>query len=336
MAVTESDLEVCYRLSKSAYGGEMKVSEAINAISSNFDIPVSSATTIVRNLSHLLKGEKYTRRLSSQQTQFFLQSILQDYGDSGLRNALAAFWAHIEYYEAQSGTNSVTDRRIHEEYSDYFRSKAFFQRHPVDTLNLVSPEHIWNAVQMLLYDNVKHGFGPSTGYDMIVDDGYRLAPQAVFGIALSLALNGAEIGPRNFSGGESSACFRILREAGYQIVPKGEEPPSPEDELDPDQEWYEGKRKLRTHFIRERAPGLARAKKAQYRKENNGKLTCQRCGLDPVAYYDGIDQAEACIEVHHANVAVSKMGERHRTKLNDLQCLCASCHRIAHRILAKQ
>ena len=36
------------------------------------------------------------------------------------------------------------------------------------------------------------------------------------------------------------------------------------------------------------------------------------------------------IEVHHAEVSVAAMVEGHRTKLSDLQCLCANCHRLVH------
>jgi 5-methylcytosine-specific restriction protein A len=40
---------------------------------------------------------------------------------------------------------------------------------------------------------------------------------------------------------------------------------------------------------------------------------------------------DACIEVHHHAVAVAKMDGKARTRLADLQCLCANCHRIVHR-----
>ncbi|WP_407945638.1 hypothetical protein [Paraburkholderia elongata] len=30
------------------------------------------------------------------------------------------------------------------------------------------------------------------------------------------------------------------------------------------------------------------------------------------------------------------MGEGHKTTLDDLQCLCANCHRIVHKVLRKQ
>jgi 5-methylcytosine-specific restriction protein A len=35
--------------------------------------------------------------------------------------------------------------------------------------------------------------------------------------------------------------------------------------------------------------------------------------------------------VHHRTTAVAKMNGTTRTRLSDLQCLCANCHRLVHR-----
>lgn len=107
-----------------------------------------------------------------------------------------------------------------------------------------------------------------------------------------------------------------------------------QDEITLDREWREGGTKLKSHLKRERAPGLAKAKKAQYRR-THGRLTCENCGLDPVTCY-GTEEAETCIEVHHSTMQVSQMSEGHKTTLNDLQCLCANCHRLAHRTVRVQ
>ncbi|WP_175158270.1 HNH endonuclease [Paraburkholderia fynbosensis] len=206
------------------------------------------------------------------------------------------------------------------------------ERLPADVLRRATPEYVWRAVQQFIAGDVQHPFGPSTDYDLIADDGRRLPPKAVFGLALSMALDGASIEPRHFTAG--GMCFTLLRAAGYQVVHKGEASESPESEIYIDEEWREGGVKLKSHLTRERAPRLARAKKAQYRRIH-GRLSCERCGLDPVAHY-GAEEAEACIEVHHFSTHVSEMAEGHKTTLDDLQCLCANCHRLVHKILREQ
>jgi 5-methylcytosine-specific restriction protein A len=206
------------------------------------------------------------------------------------------------------------------------------ERLPADVLRRATPEYIWRAVQEYVQGNVQGDpFGPSTDYDLIANDGQRLRPKAVFGLALSMAL-GQPIGPRHFTAG--GLCFTLLEEAGYKIVPKGGTYEYPDSEISIDREWREGGTKLKSHLKRERAAGLAQAKKAQYRR-THGRLLCEQCGLDPVAHYDA-EEAEACIEVHHSATHVSQMADDHKTTLDDLQCLCANCHRLVHKVLGVQ
>jgi predicted HNH restriction endonuclease len=86
------------------------------------------------------------------------------------------------------------------------------------------------------------------------------------------------------------------------------------------------------HLERERRPGLAKAKRTAFIKEH-GKLSCEDCGMTPAEVY-GSDVGEACIEVHHHALRVAEMDAGHETKLSDLKCLCANCHRLLHRRLA--
>ena len=139
---------------------------------------------------------------------------------------------------------------------------------------------------------------------------------------------GTEVEPKHFSGGEGSPCFRALRAAGYQVLPKNGSDTDVEAEADW-REWDEGRKVLHRHVAGERAPSLAKAKKAQYRRIH-GVLKCEQCGLVPSAHY-ATEMADSCIEVHHAKTQVSEMGQGHKTPLDDLQCLCANCHRLTHR-----
>lgn len=210
------------------------------------------------------------------------------------------------------------------------------ERLPAELLKQATPDLIFASVAALL-DGAPHGFGESTEYDLITDEGQRLPPKAVFGLALSRALD-REILPKHFSAGEDSVCFRLLREAGYRIALKGEEPPATaEFEFDhddtPPEVYPEGTRVLKQHIGRERKPAVGRAKKAEFVKKH-GRLYCEMCRADPVTVY-GSEHGEACIEVHHARVQVRDMPVNHGTLLEDLQCLCANCHRFVHRLLRR-
>jgi len=330
MPIQTSHLQTLYENARDAYRQRLTNAEAIRAISSLTGIPTSTAGDLVRNLKHMLRGERYRRRLASPVTEHFLRAIHQEFGDAGLTNALNALSAHIEYYEAVSGTNSLTDRSIYARFDSSQKRKKgrSGERLPAEMLASVTPEHIWLAVQGLVQGELSQApFGPSTEFDLITESGQRLAPKAVFGIALSMAL-GTAVEPKHFSGGEGSPCFRALRAAGYPVLPKTLSEASPMEEFDW-REWDEGRKVLRTHIGRERAPSLAKAKKAQFQRIH-GVLRCEQCGLVPSEHY-ATDLADSCIEVHHAKTQVSEMGQGHKTYLDDLQCLCANCHRLTHR-----
>lgn len=214
-------------------------------------------------------------------------------------------------------------------------TSASDQRHlyrmATDVLDQATPDFIWQAVQRYTAGESQPQFGQSTDFDLLVD-GRRFPPKAVFGMALCMAMGGQEVLPKHFSGGEDSACFRLLREAGFSVIPKDSTAIDSDATVTPEQEWVEGSYRLVPHWKRERAAGLSKAKKTQYRKQH-GKLTCERCGFDPVEEFHS-DDGEACIEVHHARVRVSEMQPGHATSLDDLQCLCANCHRFVHRQMA--
>lgn len=208
--------------------------------------------------------------------------------------------------------------------SDDFKS----ERLSATQLNQVSAKHIFRAVQLLLSRSVEHPFSESTHYDVITENGSRLPPKAVFGLAASEAL-GFKVLPRHFVGGVGTLCFKAINAAGYEIVLKYEPLQISKFLLSPDDRiWIEGHLKFVTHLRRERGSGLALAKKEAFRREY-GRLKCERCGLDPAEVYRP-DISDACIEVHH-KLPLSEMSSESNTRLEDLECLCANCHRIIHR-----
>jgi 5-methylcytosine-specific restriction enzyme A len=63
-----------------------------------------------------------------------------------------------------------------------------------------------------------HGFGPSIYCDLLVG-GRRYPPKAVVGLSARRLL-GRALRPDEFSGGEESWAFRLLRDRGFDVVAK--------------------------------------------------------------------------------------------------------------------
>jgi hypothetical protein len=86
-----------------------------------------------------------------------------------------------------------------------------------EVLHRIARAHVESALDALDGD-VAHAFGASTDYDLIARE-RAYPPKAVLGVAAQFAI-GSQLGPDDFSGGEGSTCFAVLRELGYTIVPK--------------------------------------------------------------------------------------------------------------------
>jgi hypothetical protein len=204
----------------------------------------------------------------------------------------------------------------------------------------VTSAHIERAITRLRAGEDMAAFGKALYYDVLLNDGVRLAPKKVFAMALEDAL-GIKVVPDHFHAGWKNPPFQIIAAAGYRIVKKGYALPSKEEvesalsDLPHDVEdrgAIEGNLKIAIHLRRERDAGLAKRKKAAFVAEH-GRLYCERCAFDPQEKYGSV-VAMACIEVHHARVEVKDMEGCHETKLEDLECLCANCHRVTHRAMS--
>ncbi len=92
-------------------------------------------------------------------------------------------------------------------------------------------------------------------------------------------------------------------------------------------EFYEGRLLTRTHIRRERSASLRRA---LMRKRQGNAMHCDVCG----EAHSGLPQElrEAAFEAHHI-IPIAAVGAG-ATKLSDVALLCATCHRLLHRLIA--
>ncbi|MET8827478.1 HNH endonuclease [Streptomyces sp. NPDC004610] len=91
----------------------------------------------------------------------------------------------------------------------------------------------------------------------------------------------------------------------------------------------EGRLLVRRALARERDPKL-RARKIKQVLASGQPLRCEVCDFDFARTY-GADLGEGYIEVHH--VTPLHVAGIRETRLDDLACLCANCHRMCHRSL---
>lgn len=218
----------------------------------------------------------------------------------------------------------------------------------------VKSADIKTAVADILTGHAMSNFGPSTDYDLLTEHGDLLAPKHVFGRALEIAGVVAQARPVHFSAGWTQPCFPMIEEAGYSIIMKGASAAEVERRkrsvarskvetdkavasvpADPEERrWIEGNPRMATHLRTERtrSPKAAASKRAAIRAANEGRLACEHCATDWYAVYPHAI-ADAIFDIHHT-IPLKGMQEDHETRIEDLLCLCANCHRAEHRRMA--
>jgi 5-methylcytosine-specific restriction protein A len=103
-------------------------------------------------------------------------------------------------------------------------------------------------------------------------------------------------------------------------------PEQPDEFDDTGATAIEGRLLVRRALIRERDPKLRKLKIRQLRSAGL-PLRCEVCSFDFARVYGRL--GEDYIEVHH--VTPLHISGRRETRLDDLACLCANCHRMCHR-----
>lgn len=120
------------------------------------------------------------------------------------------------------------------------------------------------------------------------------------------------------SSGWGSHVVSLWELAGTKALPPTEE----------DKGFIEGKQVLRTHLVRERSPGLRQLLLDSRRASG---LSCDICETSGEVYDDDI--RTALFEAHHKTAPLAVTGET-KTTVEDMSLLCASCHRLIHRLVS--
>jgi hypothetical protein len=114
---------------------------------------------------------------------------------------------------------------------------------------------------------------------------------------------------------------------GTTNIRKGRVGSFPIADEDDESSFPEGAEKYRLHRGLERDPKIVRKAK-QTRQKTNGKLECDVCKFDFVAFYG--ERGTGFIEGHH-KTPVSKLDKKTKTNIKDIALVCSNCHRMLHR-----
>jgi 5-methylcytosine-specific restriction protein A len=116
MEITKEMIVAAYRVSKEIHNNQMSKNEAIELLINQHGMNHNSATDYINNFNYMMKGQKYSRTNNEEATEYYLNHILQDFGENQLVIALNAVDKHIIYYEGLGHGKLPGIRRIYEKY----------------------------------------------------------------------------------------------------------------------------------------------------------------------------------------------------------------------------
>jgi 5-methylcytosine-specific restriction protein A len=113
--ITNEIVEKAYKIAKDFYYGLISLKKAQDILVKD-GMNVNSAMDYIYNYSNLIQGKLFTRTTNAFGTDYYLQKIYEESGQSGLQNALISLSQHIDYYEQISGSSVKKRREIYKKY----------------------------------------------------------------------------------------------------------------------------------------------------------------------------------------------------------------------------
>ena len=103
MKISDETSAAAYQAAKRVYQGHLNREEYLDLLESHHSMNRNSAADYLNTFTCMIEGRRYTRTNNAFATDYYLTHIHEDYGEDGLRNALAAVVLHLKYYEALRG-----------------------------------------------------------------------------------------------------------------------------------------------------------------------------------------------------------------------------------------
>jgi hypothetical protein len=111
-AITGEIIGELYFYGKEVFEGRITAKDAL----AELPMHSGSARDYLNNYRRLREGERYTRTMNAEASEYFLQQILKDRGQEGLHTALRAVEAHLQYHD---GLGRGSQRQIHDLLAKY-------------------------------------------------------------------------------------------------------------------------------------------------------------------------------------------------------------------------
>jgi 5-methylcytosine-specific restriction protein A len=115
--ITNEIVEASYRIARRINKGRITQKRGVDILESKYGMNRKSAGDYILCYDCMVTGKRFTRTTNAYGTEYYLQQILNDKGQSGLANALSSLRQHIDYYEEVGNASVRTRQAIYDEFA---------------------------------------------------------------------------------------------------------------------------------------------------------------------------------------------------------------------------
>lgn len=147
MKIEPKHWEKAYELGRKVYDGELRPKDAKAELVS-IGLNLNSAGDFIYILRYMLQGKRYTRAMSTANTDDFLTWIRRDDGEAGHARAVEALRQHLEYYTGLKGDKLASHREVLAKHEAMLPAQSGFFDSPEEIPS--STSHLEGKVRQVL------------------------------------------------------------------------------------------------------------------------------------------------------------------------------------------
>lgn len=114
--ITMQQIVSVYNFAKKAYLGEISSPKAADKVAEESGMNRNSAQRSIYVLKNMMNSQEYKSIIGEEQTRYYFEMILNDFGKESLMSAIEATEKHIHYREDKFHTNVFGIRQIVDEF----------------------------------------------------------------------------------------------------------------------------------------------------------------------------------------------------------------------------
>ena len=104
--------KAAFEFGKQVYSSQISKNAARGKLTEELGMNINSAADYLSNFLHMMKGEKFTRTMKGDATEYFIVKIKNEFGNKYFLNALDSVEKHVDYYENLGRRNLPNIREI--------------------------------------------------------------------------------------------------------------------------------------------------------------------------------------------------------------------------------